>query len=140
MKIIYNLIIVDEELSYDNHAEEFNIGYFSSREKAENVAERYLAQVDGFNNHKCCYRISEKNIEDYINGMNPTRVFIISGWNENDESDETDIIESNCFVLRNNAEQKLAELKAGYERQEWSISQYTIDKCEWQEGFIRIGN
>ena len=38
LRMLYLLVLCDEELSYDNYREEFCIGIFSSREEAEAVA------------------------------------------------------------------------------------------------------
>lgn len=60
--LLYLLVLCDDELSYDNYKEEFCIGIFSSREKAEAVANHYLRNVDGFKDYPCSYRIEEKKV------------------------------------------------------------------------------
>ena len=48
MQIVYNLVLVDMESSYDDHIEEFNIGFFSSCDTAEKTASKYLSEVKEF--------------------------------------------------------------------------------------------
>lgn len=57
------------------------------------------------------------------------------GWNENDDFDA---IESDCYGNKNDAEQKLNELKESYCRKEWCIDKYMIGECKWQEGFVKV--
>lgn len=57
MRLVYNLIMIDEEFSYDNHIEAFNIGFFSSHGKAEKVAKRYLTEVEGFKDYNITYQL-----------------------------------------------------------------------------------
>ena len=133
VKVVYNLIMVDE----DYHIEGFDIGYFSSYDKAEKTAKRYLTEVDGFKDYNVTYRIIEKSIIGCSDSL-PTVIFVISGWNENDEFDEIDVIESNCYVNKNDAEQELIEMQTIYCRKEWAIGREIIDKCSWQDGFIRV--
>ena len=52
--------------------------------------------------------------------------------------DAIDVIESNCYVNKNEAEQKFNELKASYYRTEWCIDKYVIDECKWREGFVKM--
>jgi hypothetical protein len=46
----------------------------------------------------CCYRIALKPAI----GDAKRRVYIIQGWNENDDFDAIDVIESNCYRLLEN--------------------------------------
>ena len=55
MSIVYNLNMIDTESSSDEHIEVFNIGFFSSREKAEITAKRYLTNVNGFKDYNVAY-------------------------------------------------------------------------------------
>ena len=137
MQSIYNLIMIDKEASYDNHIEAFNIGFFSSYDKALKTAKRYLTEVGGFKDYNVAYQITEKSIIGYTDSLS-TDIYIICGWNENDELDAIDVIESNCYVNKNEAEQELKELKASYNRTEWCIDKYLIDECKWQEGFVKV--
>lgn len=137
MKSVYNLMMMDKDPSYNNRIEEFNIGFFSSYDKAEKTARRYLTEVEGFKDYNVVYKITEKSIIGCNDGLS-TDIFIICGWNENDEFDATDVIESNCYVNKNDAEQKLNELIESYCRKEWCIDKYIIDECKWQEGFVRV--
>ena len=137
MRLVYNLTMVDEELSYDNHIEGFDIGFFSSYDKAEKTATKYLTEVDGFKDYNVTYQITEKRVIGYTDNLS-TGVFIIYGWNENDELDEIDIIESNCYVNKSEAEQELKELQASYCRKEWCIDKYIVDEGNWKGGFVRV--
>ena len=137
MKSVYNLMMMDKDLSYDNHVEEFNIGFFSSYDKAEKTARRYLTEVEGFKDYNVVYKITE-NIIIGCDDNSLEDIFIIYGWNENNEFEPTDVIESNCYANKNDAEQKLNELKESYYRKEWCIDKYIIDECKWQEGFVRV--
>lgn len=138
MRMVYNLDMIDLELSYDNHTEGFNIGFFSSRDKAEKTARRYLTEVSGFKDYNVTYEIMEKCVIGSDDNEMPSTVFIIYGWNENDEMDEIDIIESDCYIVEQEAEEKLSELQSSYSRTEWCIDRYAIDECNWREGFVRV--
>lgn len=137
MKLLYNLEMIDKESSYDNHIEAFNIGFFSSHDKAEKTAKRYLTEVAGFKDYNVDYQIKEKHIIGGADSLS-TDIFIIYGWNENDNLDEIDIIESNCYVNKSDAEQELNKLKVSYCRKEWCINKHIIDECSWQEGFVKV--
>lgn len=136
MRLVYNLIMIDEEFSYDSHIEAFNIGFFSSHDKAEETAKRYLTEVEGFKDYNITYQIVEKCVFDGTDSLS-TSIFIVYGWNENDYYDEVDVIESDCYVNQGEAEQEFNKLKASYCRKEWCIDKYIIDQCSWQEGFVK---
>lgn len=137
MITVYNLVMVDTESSYNNHLEEFNIGFFSTYEKAEKTARRFLKEVNGFKDHDINYHITEKSVIGSIDNSMMSEVFIIYGWNENDDLDEIDVIESSCYSTLQKAKQHLNVMKEGCSRKEWCISKYSIDECEWQEGYIK---
>lgn len=137
MVSVYNLILIDEEASYDNHKESFTIGFFSSYGSAEKIAKKYLTEVAGFKDYNVSYHITEKRVIGSADSL-PTEVFIICGWNENDELDEIDVIESDCYLNENEAEQKLDELRVSCSRKEWCIDKYIVDECDWQEGFVKV--
>ncbi len=136
--MIYCLIITDLNLSYNNHFENFNIGYFTSYEKALETANRYLTDIKGFNEYSCKYDITEKPISDFNSRTSADEIFIVFGWNVNDNLDETDIVESDCFVSYNTALQELDNMKLKYHRNEWCIDKYKLDECEWADGFTRV--
>lgn len=138
MDKIYNLIMTDEELSYDNHSEDFNIGFFSERHKAEQIAKKYLTEIKGFKDYDVTYKITEKHLLGCPGNAQSPEIFIIYGWNVNNEFDEVDVIESECFSDINAAKHKLDELKTDYCRKEWCIDEYVIDELNWQEGFERV--
>ncbi len=138
MRIVYNLVMIDMELSYDKHTEMFNIGFFSGRDKAEATAKRYLTKVNGFKDYNVTYQIKEKCVIGLTDSLMISNLFIVYGWNETDELDEIDVVESNCYTTRQEAEKKLNELKSSYCRKEWCIDKYAVDECNWQEGFTKI--
>lgn len=138
MQIVYNLVMVDKESSYDNHNEAFNIGFFSSRSIAENTATKYLSEIKGFKDYSVTYQIIEKNIIGASDILTQIDVFIIYGWNENDELDEINLIESDCFSSMKEAKKQLNEMKLRFDRKEWCIDKYRIDKCYWEEGFEKV--
>lgn len=137
MKMVYNLKMIDIDSSYDNYVDSFNIGFFSSRETAEKTAMRYLNEVTGFKDYNVTYQISEMCVIGSNDSSILSDLYIIYGWNENEELDEIDIIESDCYVMAEEAEQKLNELKASYCRKNWCIDKYIIDECNWQEGYVK---
>ena len=137
MKQVYGLMMIDEDSSYDDHIEAFNIGFFSSYEKAEKTARKYLAEVEGFKDYNVTYQITEKSLIACTGSLSED-IFIIYGWNENDELDEIDVIESDCYINKNEAEQRLNELKTSYYRKEWCIDKFILNKCNWEEGFVKV--
>ena len=165
LRVLYLLVLCDEELSYDNYREEFCIGIFSSREKAEMVAKYYLENVEGFKDYPCSYRIEEKKVlsegdcsKDKDDGKevcgksnksdkketegksneNFDEIYMVYGWNENSEGDEIYVVESDCFITELAAKHGMAMMKQMYERAEWCISRFRIDERKWEEGFVRV--
>lgn len=135
MKTLYNLIMIDIDSSYGSHNELFNIGFFSGREAAVETANRYLEKVNGFKDNNISYQIIEKCIIGSTENQDITEVFVIYGWNENNMNDDVDIIESNCYSIKKDAEYELTDLKTKFKRTEWSIDKYIIDECYWKDGF-----
>ena len=123
---LYNLTLRDNELG-----ELFNIGFFSSRERAEEIARYYLKNIRGFCEYDCGYSIAEKTV---IGGGNAGAVYVVYGWN----SYEKDIVESDCFTTEALARRKLAEMKMQYDREEWCVDRFRTDECKWQDGFVRV--
>ena len=95
--LVYELIIRDPELSSDNYAEDFLIGFFRTHAKAEQTAAYYLKNVKGFCDYPCTYSILEKAIMD-AQAAEPDEVFLVQGWDTDENLGEIDIIESPCFV------------------------------------------
>ena len=122
---LYNLTMRDNELG-----EEFNIGFFSSREKAEDIARYYLKNIRGFCEYDCRYTLTEKAVI----GGGADAVYIVYGWN----GGEKDIVESDCFTTEALARRKLAEMKSEYSREEWCVDCFRTDECKWQDGFVRV--
>ena len=123
---LFELTLTDNELG-----EKFNIGFFSSRVKAEEIARYYLGNIRGFCEYDCGYSVTEKAV---IGGGDTGAVYIVYGWNGYEE----DIIESDCFTTEALARRKLAEMKMQYKRGEWCVDCYHIDECKWQDGFVRV--
>lgn len=132
---LYQLIFCDEELSYEEYKEEFTIGIFSSLDKARETAAYYASHIDGFKDYDCSYRIVEKKVSD---SQTTGAVYIIFGWNENQNCDAIEIIESECFTQEEAAKQHSIELQERYGRSNWCIDKFTIDACLWKEGFVRV--
>lgn len=123
---LYDLTIRDNELG-----EQFNIGFFSTRERAEEIARYYLKNIRGFCEYDCGYSIAEKAV---IGGGNASEVYVVYGWN----SYEKDIVESDCYTTEALARRKLAEMKMQYDREEWCVDRFRTDECKWQDGFVRV--
>ena len=123
---LYNLTMRDNELG-----EQFNIGFFSSREKAEDIARYYLKNIRGFCEYDCGYSVTEKAV---IGGGGADLVYVVYGWNGHEE----DITESDCFTTEALARRQLAEMKMRYDREEWCVDCFRTDECKWQDGFVRV--
>ena len=123
---LYNLTLRDNELG-----EEFNIGFFSSRERAEEIARYYLKNIRGFCEYDCGCSVTEKAV---IGGGSAEAVYVVYGWN----GDERDIVESDCFTTEALARRQLAEMKMRYGREEWCVDCFRTDECKWQDGFVRV--
>ncbi len=123
---LYNLTFLDNDLD-----ERFNIGFFSSRGKAEEIARYYRRSVRGFCEYDCSYTITEKNV---VGNAKTDSVYIVYGWNEYDR----DIVESDCFTTEPLARRSLAEMKSVHAREEWCVDRYRIDECKWADGFVRV--
>lgn len=66
------------------------------------------------------------------------KVYVVWGWNENQEGYDTDIWCSDCYTDREEAEKVLADTKQCLNRQEWSLDGYPINQCHWTDGFVRM--
>ena len=135
--ILYSLILTDPRLSYDNHSEDFFIGIFAAKRQAEETARYYLANIQGFCDVPCTYRIDEKEIIDNFGNSMPDSVWIVQGWNVNDNFDEVDVVESDCFLTEERAKAEMRVMKEKFPRTEWNIDRLTVGKCGWCEGFVR---
>lgn len=152
---LYRLVLCDDELSYEDYREEFDIGIFLSREQAERVAKHYLAHIEGFRDYPCSYRIVEKKVfagkggEEKSGGRKKDdrekcgeavleEVYMVYGWNENAEGDEVEVVESECFADETAAKQEMAKMKEKYVRSEWCLSRYRVGEWEWKDGFVRV--
>ena len=119
-----------------NDRERFHIGLFTSYEKAEQIEARYRKEVAGFKDYKCDAEIAE--IPVIGRRGNTMQVYRFWGWNVNDAADEVDILESDCYTNRADAEAACKKAQIATPREEWALDTYTIGQCDWQEGFVRI--
>ena len=134
---VYELIIHDPAISHENYSEDFMIGLFHTRLLAEKTADFYLQNVKGFCDYPCTYSIREKPIVDAQTGE-PDIVFMIQGWDTDENLDEINVIESPSFVSEAEAEAELERMKSAQPRAEWVINRWEIDRTHWQEGFERV--
>lgn len=132
--MLYQLIITDKELSYNDYKEEFNIGFFKSKEEATEIAQYYIKNIEGFKDYPCKYRIIEKQI---IGNLKKT-IWMIQGYDFNENEDEINIIESQCYSNKEQAEKDLENYKKQYNRQNWYISNWIVEKKYNEEGFSRM--
>lgn len=132
--MLYQLIITDKELSYNDYKEEFNIGFFKSKEEATEIAQYYIKNIEGFKDYPCEYRIIEKQI---IGNLKKT-IWMIQGYDFNENEDEINIIESQCYSNKEQADKDLENYKKQYNRQNWYISNWIVEKKYNEEGFSRM--
>ena len=121
---------------FNEWQEGFFIGLFESNEKAQQVAEHYLSAVPGFRDYPCTYEITEKPVAG--TSGRPGKVYMIWGWNEGENGNETDIWSSGCYVDEQNARRALEEARLSMNKQEWSLDIYRVGQCHWTEGFTRV--
>ena len=110
------------------------IGLFASRDEAEHTARDYLARVPGFCDYYCQPEITAVPV---IGDENVREVWRFIGWNAGDDGDETDIIESDCYVSQQMAQTDLERSQKATPRQEWALNRWPIGEKHWQEGFSR---
>ena len=132
--MLYQLIITDKELSYNDYKEEFNIGFFKSKEEATEIAQYYIKNIEGFKDYPCEYRIIEKQII----GNLKKNIWMIQGYDFNENEDEINIIESQCYSNKEQAEKDLENYKKQYNRQNWYISNWIVEKKYNEQGFSRM--
>lgn len=137
-KVLYRLIISDTELSYEGYSENFHIGIFETKAIAEATAAYYLENIAGFKDYSCRYQVEEKCVYGSLTNSELKEVWIVWGYSYNDKGDETDIIESQLFCTKEQAENELERLKSDYKRDEWGVDKYIIGAKNWTEGFIRV--
>ena len=112
------------------------IEIFRTRTMAEETAVHYLRHVRGFCEYPCTCSITEKEIMDAQDEI-PDEVFVVQGWDTNENMDEINIVESSCFVSEAHANAELERMKIAQPRAEWIINRWKIDQAQWQEGFER---
>ena len=103
---LYLQVLTDPELSYDDHTENFSIGLFETKQQADETARYYLRNVKGFRNVPCTYRVVKKMVRGFPSGETPNLVWMIQGWNVNQALDEINVIESDCFRSRKQADHR----------------------------------
>ena len=132
--VVYELIMHDPEMSSKNYSEDFMIGFFRTRAMAEETATHYLRHVKGFCEYPCTYSITKKKIVDAQDEI-PAEVYMVQGWDTNENMDEINIVESSCFASEAHANAELERMKIAQPRTEWIINRWRIDETHWQEGF-----
>lgn len=131
MKKVYELYI------YSDIGEKFFIGIFESHKEAKQVANLYLSTVMGFKDYPCKYHIVTGTI---IGTMEGTRTLTrICAWNTDVDFNEIDEWQSEWYVKREDVKVEYINKKKDMKREQWSMDTYEIGKCEWTEGFIRVG-
>ncbi len=135
--MLYQLILTDPGASRLGGSEDFGIGIFATKAEAEATAHSYLRHVAGFCDYPCTYRIVEKEVKGTVPGETFDRVWIIQGWNENAEMDETDVVESDCLSTQEAADRELDAMRRLYVRAEWTIREWVLGRRAWGEGFVR---
>lgn len=134
---LFRLRITDPQLSYHDYSESFDIGIFSTEDEARETAEYYLNNVRGFCDYPCTYSIEKKVICGILPKDNDPCVWMVIGWDTNDDFDEINVIESECFADEAQANNALIRMKKAYPREDWAVNCLTVGKCDWQEGFVR---
>ncbi|MBQ2996030.1 MAG: hypothetical protein IJE22_02185 [Oscillibacter sp.] len=118
-----------------DYREGFHIGLFKSREEAKAIELRYRKEVAGF---KACD--AEITAVPVIGAYTDEAiVYRYVGWNENEDFDEVDLIESACYMDLTEAEADYKKAQSATPRQEWVLNRHTIGQCDWKEGFVRKG-
>ena len=112
-----------------------DIGIFRSREEAESVALRYRQEVAGFKDYDCDPGIL--GIPVWNDDEVSEKVYILRGWNWDEQGDEVDSIISSCFVSQREAVKYFEQEKQRILRQEWVLNSHVIGQCQWQQGFVR---
>ncbi len=135
--VVYALVIHDPALSHENYSQDFMIGLFRTRFKAEETAAFYLRCVRGFSDYPCTCSITEKEILDG-QSVDPDEVFMVQGWNVDENMDEIHIVESPCFVSQVRANIELEQMRITQPRTEWTVNPWRLDEALWQEGFERV--
>ena len=134
--MLYHLTVTHLEPTCTGFYERFHIGVFSSAEEAEKTTKGYLSNVPGFKDHPCSYTIEAREVRG--GPILDQAVYWIQGWNWNEDRDEVDIVESNDYARRTDAEAALVEMKTRFTRSEWVICRSVIGQRDWQEGFERV--
>jgi hypothetical protein len=85
-----------------------------------------------------CLNTGMYNLRQIMGKEIPDEVFMVHGWDMNENMDEIDIVESSCFVSEAHANAELDRMKIVQPRDEWIINRWRIDETHWQEGFERV--
>lgn len=133
MKEIYSITFFSTP--NDSYRECFDIGIFASFEEAKKIAEYYKSEVKGFCEYECEYEIDEVSV---IGKDNTEVLYRFCGWNVDENGNECDIIYSDCYSLKEEAERAFENMKKELPRDEWSLDKCVLGKCNWEEGFVRV--
>ena len=115
--------------------DDFHIGMFASREQAECVGKHYCSHVCGFRDYPCELLITEVPIVDYP--CETQTVYRFCAWDEDEYGDAINVIESDCYLLREKAVEDMNAARLANSRAEWRLNSYYLGECEWKEGFVR---
>ena len=136
--MLYSLIFTDIELSYDNFTENFLIGVFETEEKAIETAQYYLKTIKGFCDFPFTYRVEEKIVIDVTNDKSIDEVWLVQGWNINENFDEIDVVDSQFLLTEEQANVEFHTMQSKYKRDEWVVDKYVIGELNFGEGFVRL--
>ncbi|MBQ7917099.1 MAG: hypothetical protein IJ315_10010 [Firmicutes bacterium] len=120
----------------EDYRESFHIGVFRSCEEAARVEAYYRKRILGFKDYDCDADIKKIPVMDgIIEGVQ--KVYRFVGWNENEEYDEVDIIESGCYISEELAQKEMQQVQRKMPRREWVLNGHVIGRCDWENGFVR---
>lgn len=131
--MLYWLVITDTALS-----EDFAVGVFSTRAEAEKTALHYLANVRGFCEFPCTYRIEEKPVRGHPKGGGIDKIWLVQGWNSNENFDEADLVESPFLLTEEEAAAERRSMMRRHRRAEWAVDCWRVGVPCWTDGFVRV--
>lgn len=120
----------------DGYREGFRVGLFRTYDEAKRVELLYRRAVPGFKEYACDSEIAEVPVIGETKEETDC-VYRYVGWNENEDLDETDIIESDCYTDVGQAEKACETAQVQFARKAWTLNRCIIGQCNWREGFVR---
>ena len=123
---------------YEEGRDGFEIGFFSSRDKAKEVQEYYATNVLGFKDTlNGEYEIKEIEIEK-TNSTN--KYYYIEAWNEDEFDFDVDMVMSKIYPTEEEAKKDYNQFVALHKRQQCVLTFFEVDHCDWEEGFVTYYN